>query len=71
MTTITHPYTLQLQTVVDENNSTVKKLLALPEGDRVSFLTQMAQDLILPEVEKAIAKLNEGSGGWAKLEVVA
>ncbi len=71
MTTITHPYTLQLQTVVDESNSTVKKLLALPEGDQVSFLNQMAQDLILPEVEKAIAKLNENSGGWAKLEVVA
>ena len=71
MTTITHPITIQLQTVVDESNSTVKKLLALSEGDQVSFLTQMAQDLILPEVEKAIAKLNENSGGWAKLEVVA
>jgi hypothetical protein len=71
MTTITHPYTLQLQTVVDESNSTIQKLLALPEGDRVSFLNQMAQDLILPEVEKAVAKLNENSGGWARLEVVA
>jgi len=70
MTTITHPLTLQLQTVVDESNSTVKKLLALPEGDRVSFLNQMAQDLILPEVEKFITKANEGNS-WARLEVVA
>jgi len=70
MTTITHPYTLQLQTVVDESNSTVKKLLALPEGDRVSFLTQMAQDLILPEVEKFITEANKGNT-WARLEVVA
>ena len=71
MTTITHPFTLQLQSVVDESNPTIKKLLALPEQDRVLFLTQMAQDLILPEVEKTLTKLNENSGGWAKLEVVA
>jgi|LakMenEpi08Jun12_1017391.scaffolds.fasta_scaffold15001_1 hypothetical protein len=71
MTTITHPFTLQLQSVVDESNSTIQKLLALPEQDRVLFLNQMAQDLILPEVEKALVKLNEGSGGWARLEVVA
>ena len=71
MTTITHPFTLQLQSVVDESNTTIKKLLDLPEQDRVLFLTQMAQDLILPEVEKTLAKLNENSGGWAKLEVVA
>ena len=71
MTTISHPFTLQLQSVVDESNSTIQKLLALPEGDQVSFLNQKAQDLILPEVEKARAKLNENSGGWAKLEVVA
>jgi len=70
MTTITHPLTIQLQTVVDESNSTIQKLLALPEGDQVSFLTQMAQDLILPEVEKFITKANEGNS-WAKLEVVA
>lgn len=71
MTTITHPFTLQLQSVVDESNPTVKKLLALPEQDRVLLLNQMAQDLLLPEVEKTIAKLNQGSGGWARLEVVA
>ena len=71
MTTISHPLTLQLQTVVDESNSTIQKLLALPEGDRVSFLNQMAQELILPEVEKLLVKLNLGSGGWARLEVVA
>ena len=71
MTTITHPITLQLQSVVDENNPTIQKLLALPEQDRVLFLTQMAQDLILPEVEKTLVKLNENSGGWARLEVVA
>jgi hypothetical protein len=71
MTTITHPLTLQLQSVVDESNPTIKKLFALPEGDRVSFLNQMAQELILPEVEKLLVKLNEGSGGWARLEVVA
>ena len=71
MTTITHPYTLQLQSVVDESNSTIQKLLALPEGDQVSFLNEMAQELILPEVEKLLVKLNEGSGGWARLEVVA
>lgn len=71
MTTISHPYTIQLQTVVDESNSTIQQLLALPEGDRVSFLNQMAQELILPEVEKLLVKLNKGSGGWARLEVVA
>jgi hypothetical protein len=71
MTTISHPYTIQLQTVVDEKNPTIKKLMALPEGDRVSFFNQMAQDLILPEVEKLLVKLNKGSGGWARLEVVA
>jgi len=71
MTTITHPLEIQLQSVVDESNPTIKKLLALPEQDRVLFLSQMAQDLILPEVEKTLAKLNENSGGWARLEVVA
>jgi len=70
MTTITHPITIQLQTVVDESNSTVKKLLALSEGDQVSFLNQMAQDLILPEVEKFITEANKGNT-WARLEVVA
>jgi len=71
MTTITHPLEIQLQSVVDESNPTIKKLMALPEGDRVSFLTQMAEELILPEVEKLLVKLNENSGGWARLEVVA
>ena len=71
MTIITHPYTLQLQSVVDESNSTVKKLLALTQDEQVRLLTQMAKELLLPEVEKAIAKLNENTGGWAKLVVVA
>lgn len=71
MTTISHPLELQLQTVVDENNPTIKRLLALPEQDRVLFLNQMAKELLLPEVEKAIAKMNKNSGGWARLEVVA
>jgi hypothetical protein len=70
MTTITHPFTLQLQSVVDESNPTIQKLLALSEGDRVSFFNQMAQDLILPEVEKFLTKANKGNS-WAKLEVVA
>ncbi len=70
MTTITHPFTLQLQSVVDESNPTIKKLLALSEGDRVSFFNQMAQDLILPEVKKFLTKANKGNS-WAKLEVVA
>jgi hypothetical protein len=71
MTTITHPYTLQLQSVVDESNSTVKKLLALTPDEQVMLLNSMVKDLLLKEVEKAIAKLNENSGGWARLEVVA
>ena len=70
MTTISHPFTLQLQSVVDESNPTIQKLLALSEGDRVSFFNQMAQELILPEVEKFIAKANKGNS-WARLEVVA
>jgi hypothetical protein len=70
MTTISHPFTLQLQSVVDESNPTIQKLLALSEGDRVSFFNQMAQDLILPEVEKFLTKANKGNS-WAKLEVVA
>jgi hypothetical protein len=71
MTTITHPLTLQLQSVVDENNETIQRLLDLPEDDQAFFLSQMAKDLILPEVEKLLVKLNENSGGWARLEVVA
>ena len=70
MTTITHPFTLQLQSVVDESNPTIQKLLALSEGDRVSFFNQMAQELILPEVEKFLTKANKGNS-WARLEVVA
>jgi hypothetical protein len=70
MTTISHPFTLQLQSVVDESNPTIQKLLSLSEGDRVSFFNQMAQELILPEVEKFIAKANKGNS-WARLEVVA
>ena len=70
MTTISHPFTLQLQSVVDESNPTIQKLLALSEGDRVSFFNQMAQELILPEVEKFLTKANKGNS-WARLEVVA
>lgn len=71
MTTITHPYTLQLQTVVDGSNPTGGRLLALNPQFQQELLTQMVKDLLLKEVEKVIAKLNENSGGWARLEVVA
>lgn len=70
MTTITHPYELQLQTVVDENNPTAKRLLALSEEDQKVFFSQLVKDLLLPEVEKAIEKLNKNNS-YARLEVVA
>jgi len=70
MKTISHPYELQLQSVVDENNPTIQRLLALSEEDRKVFFSQLIKDLLLPEVEKALKKLNKNNS-FARLEVVA
>lgn len=70
MTTISHPFTLQLQSVVDESSPTIQRLLALSEENQKVFFNQLVKDLLLPEVEKALDKLNEHYS-YARLEVVA
>jgi hypothetical protein len=68
MKTIKH--SLHFETVLDENEPTVQRLLALPENEQVEILEAMLLDLVAPELEPIIKKLNEGNS-YATLKVVA
>ena len=68
MKTIKH--SLHFETVLDENEPTVQKLLALPENEQVELLEAMLLDLVAPELEPVLKKLNENNS-YATLKVVA
>ena len=68
MKTIKH--SLHFETVLDENEPTVQKLLALPENEQVELLEAMLLDLVAPELEPILKKLNENNS-YATLKVVA
>jgi hypothetical protein len=68
MKTIKH--SLHFETVLDENEPTVQKLLELPENEQVELLEAMLLDLIAPELEPILKKLNENNS-YATLKVVA
>ena len=66
MKTIKH--SIKLETVLDENHETSKKLLALPTALRTTFLNQMVNDLVVPKLEPILNELNK-YGSYAILKV--
>ena len=66
MKTIKH--SLKFVTELDENNKTVKQLLALPKAQQVEMLEGMLKNLLVPILQPAIDELNEGNS-YATLKV--
>jgi len=63
-------HSLEFITELDENNSTVKELLALPKEMQVTLLETMLKDLIVPKLKPIIDEVNKGNS-FALLKVVA
>ena len=55
-----HHY-LKFATELDENNSTAKLLLSLPEEKQIQMLNLMLKDLLVPALQPAIDELNAGN----------
>jgi hypothetical protein len=55
-----HHY-LKFATELDENNSTAKLLLSLPEERQIQMLNLMLKDLLVPALQPAIDELNAGN----------
>jgi len=66
MKTIKH--SIKLETVLDENHETSKRLLALPTPLRTTMLNQMVSDLVVPKLESILEELNK-NGSYAILKV--
>jgi hypothetical protein len=66
MKTIKH--SIKLETVLDENHETSKRLLALPTPLRTTMLNQMVSDLVVPKLESILQELNK-NGSYAILKV--
>jgi hypothetical protein len=66
MKTIKH--SIKLETVLDENHETSKRLLALPTPLRTTMLNQMVSDLVVPKLEPILEELNK-NGSYAILKV--
>jgi hypothetical protein len=66
MKTIKH--SIKLETVLDENHETSKKLLALPTPLRTTLLNQMVSDLLVPKLESILEELNK-NGSYIILKV--
>ena len=54
---ITH--SLEFETVVDENSEAFEVIQNMPEEYVKAMLEQMLKDLVAPELEPVLAKLNE------------
>jgi hypothetical protein len=67
MKTIYH--SLRFATDLDENNETVKGLLALPNEEQVKLLEGMLKSLLVPTIMPAIDELNAGNS-YATLRFV-
>jgi uncharacterized protein YaaW (UPF0174 family) len=63
---ITH--SLEFETVVDENSEAFEVIQNMPEEYVKAMLEQMLKDLVAPELEPVLAKLNE-NGSWAILRL--
>jgi hypothetical protein len=61
-------HTLEFETELDETHSVAKRLLSLPLEMQSSFLSEMLKDLIVPELNPILNKINQGNS-WAKLVV--
>jgi hypothetical protein len=66
MKTIKH--SIKLETILDENHETSKRLLALPTPLRTTMLNQMVSDLVVPKLESILQELNK-NGSYAILKV--
>ena len=66
MKTIKH--SIKLETILDENHETSKRLLALPTPLRTTMLNQMVSDLVVPKLEPILEELNK-NGSYAILKV--
>ena len=63
-------HSLEFITELDEENPTVKALLALPEEMQIAMLEGMLKELIVPKLKPIIDEVNEGNS-YALLKVVA
>lgn len=54
--------------ILNEDEPTAKRLLALPEKTQIVFLESMLKDLVKPFLDERLAQLNEGNT-WAVLEI--
>jgi hypothetical protein len=61
-------HSIKLETVLDENSEVGMRLLALPTEIRNTMLNQMVNDLLVPQLQPILDKLNE-NGSYAILKV--
>jgi hypothetical protein len=61
-------HSIKLETVLDENSEVGMQLLALPTSVRNTMLNQMVNDLLVPQLQPILDKLNE-NGSYAILKV--
>jgi hypothetical protein len=67
--TVSIEHSLKFVTEFDENHPTAKQFLSLSELDQVQLLESVLHKFIVPEIEPALAKVNE-HGTYAILKVV-
>jgi hypothetical protein len=63
-------HSLEFVTELDENNPTVKRLLALPKEMQIAMLEGMLKELVVPKLKPILDEVNEGNS-YALLKVVA
>jgi hypothetical protein len=63
-------HSLEFITELDENNPTVKRLLALPKEMQIAMLEGMLKELVVPKLKPILDEVNEGNS-YALLKVVA
>ena len=63
---ITH--SLEFETVVDENSEAFEIIQNMPEEYVKAMLEQMLKELVAPELEPVLEKLNENAS-WAVLRL--
>jgi hypothetical protein len=63
-------HSLEFVTELDENNPTVKRLLALPKEMQIAMLEGMLKELVVPKLKPILDEVNAGNS-YALLKVVA
>jgi hypothetical protein len=61
-------HSIKLETVLDENSEVGMRLLALPTEIRNTMLNEMVNDLLVPQLQPILDKLNK-NGSYAILKV--